>query len=70
MRWRHLLDKIATYKEKTEAIKKKIKKALFYPASVLIVAVIVTAILLIFVIPEFENLFQGLARICPRLRAW
>ncbi len=60
-----LLDKIATYKEKTEAIKKKIKKALFYPASVLIVAVIVTAILLIFVIPEFENLFQGFGADLP-----
>ncbi len=60
-----LLDKIATYKEKTEAIKKKIKKALFYPAAVLIVAVIVTAILLIFVIPEFENLFQGFGADLP-----
>lgn len=60
-----LLDKIATYKEKTEAIKKKIKKALFYPASVLVVAVIVTAILLIFVIPEFENLFQGFGADLP-----
>ncbi|MEE8305958.1 MAG: type II secretion system F family protein, partial [Gammaproteobacteria bacterium] len=43
-----LLDKIATYKEKTEAIKKKIKKALFYPAAVVVVSFIVTAILLIF----------------------
>lgn len=60
-----LLDKIATYKEKTEAIKKKIKKALFYPAAVMIVAVIVTAILLIFVIPEFENLFQGFGADLP-----
>ena len=50
-----LLDKIATYKEKTEAIKKKIKKALFYPAAVMVVAAIVTTILLIFVIPEFEK---------------
>src|SRR3990170_8693769 len=54
-----LLDKIATYKEKTEALKKKIKKALFYPAAVLGVAIIVTAILMIFVIPEFEALFKG-----------
>jgi type IV pilus assembly protein PilC len=60
-----LLDKIATYKEKTEAIKKKIKKALFYPAAVVVVAVIVTAILLIFVIPEFESLFQGLGADLP-----
>ncbi len=60
-----LLDKIATYKEKTEAIKKKIKKALFYPAAVMVVAVVVTAILLIFVIPEFETLFQGFGADLP-----
>src|ERR1700722_14101738 len=54
-----LLDKIATYKEKSEAVKKKVKKALFYPAAVLVVAVIVTVILLIFVIPQFEDLFKG-----------
>ena len=60
-----LLDKIATYKEKTEAIKKKIKKALFYPAAVLVVAMIVTAILLIFVIPQFESLFQGFGADLP-----
>ena len=60
-----LLDRIATYKEKTEAIKKKIKKAMFYPAAVLIVAFIVTAILLIFVIPEFQSLFQGAGASLP-----
>ena len=60
-----LLDKIATYKEKTEALKKKIKKALFYPAAVLAVAVIVTIILLIFVIPQFESLFQGFGADLP-----
>jgi type IV pilus assembly protein PilC len=60
-----LLDKIATYKEKTEAIKKKIKKALFYPAAVLVVAVIVTVILLIFVIPQFESLFKGFGADLP-----
>src|SRR6185369_13920790 len=51
-----LLDKIATYKEKTEALNKKVKKALFYPAAVMVVAVVVTAILLIFVIPQFQSL--------------
>ena len=61
----NLLDKIATYKEKTEAIKKKIKKALFYPAAVVVVAVVVTAILLIYVIPEFESLFQGFGADLP-----
>jgi len=60
-----LLDKIATYKEKTEALKKKIKKALFYPASVLIVAVIVSVILLVFVIPQFEELFKGFGADLP-----
>ena len=60
-----LLDKIATYTEKTEAIKKKIKKALFYPAAVLAVAVIVTVILLIFVIPQFESLFKGFGADLP-----
>ncbi len=60
-----LLDKIATYKEKTEALKKKIKKALTYPAAVLVVAFIVTAILLIFVIPAFEDLFKGFGADLP-----
>src|ERR1700733_4004240 len=54
-----LLDKIATYKEKTEALKKKVKKALFYPAAVLVVAVVVTTVLLIFVIPQFQSLYKG-----------
>jgi type IV pilus assembly protein PilC len=60
-----LLDKIATYKEKSEAIKKKVKKALFYPAAVLVVAVIVTLILLLFVIPQFEELFKGFGADLP-----
>jgi type IV pilus assembly protein PilC len=60
-----LLDKIATYKEKTEALKKKIKKALFYPAAVLMVAVVVSVILLIFVIPQFESLFKGFGADLP-----
>lgn len=60
-----LLDKVATYKEKTEALKKKIKKALFYPAAVMAVAVIVTTILLIFVIPQFESLFKGFGADLP-----
>ena len=60
-----LLDKIATYKEKTEAIKQKIKKALTYPAAVVGVAIIVTTILLIYVIPQFESLFQGFGADLP-----
>jgi type IV pilus assembly protein PilC len=60
-----LLDKIATYKEKTEALKKKVKKALFYPAAVMVVAIIVTVILLVFVIPQFESLFKGFGADLP-----
>ncbi|MCI0749386.1 MAG: type II secretion system F family protein [Nevskiales bacterium] len=60
-----LLDKIATYKEKTEAIKKKVKKAITYPAAVLVVAAIVTSILLIFVVPQFEDLFKGFGADLP-----
>lgn len=60
-----LLDKIASYKEKTESIKKKVKKALTYPIAVLVVAFIVTAILLIFVVPVFEDLFKGFGADLP-----
>jgi type IV pilus assembly protein PilC len=60
-----MLDKIATYKEKTEALKKKIKKALFYPIAVLVVAVVVSIILLVFVIPQFEALFKGFGADLP-----
>ena len=60
-----LLDKIAMYKEKTEAIKKKIKKALTYPIAVLVMAFVVTAVLLIFVIPVFEDLFSGFGAELP-----
>jgi type IV pilus assembly protein PilC len=60
-----LLDKIATYKEKTEELKGKIKKALFYPAAVVVVAFIVSAILLLFVVPQFQELFQGFGADLP-----
>lgn len=60
-----LLDKIATYKEKTESMKKKIKKALTYPIAVVVVAFIVTAILLLFVVPVFEDLFKGFGADLP-----
>jgi type IV pilus assembly protein PilC len=60
-----LLVKIAIYKEKTESLKAKIKKALTYPISVLIVAVIVTSILLVFVVPQFESLFSGFGADLP-----
>jgi type IV pilus assembly protein PilC len=60
-----LLDKVATYKEKSEALKKKVKKALFYPAAVLTVAVIVTIVLLVFVIPQFEAIFKSFGADLP-----
>ena len=60
-----LLNEIATYKEKSESLKKKIKKAMFYPVAVLVVAFIVTAILLVFVVPQFEALFVGMGGDLP-----
>ncbi|MBI2785664.1 MAG: type II secretion system F family protein, partial [Legionella longbeachae] len=62
-----MLDKIATYKEKIETIKKKIKKALTYPIAVLVVALIVTTVLLIFVVPQFEALFKGFGADLPAM---
>ena len=60
-----LLDKIATYKEKTEAIKKKVKKALTYPTAVMVIALVVSGILLYFVVPQFESLFKGFGADLP-----
>jgi len=60
-----LLDKIATYKERTESIKGKIKKALFYPTAVIVVAIIVTAVIMLFVIPEFKKLFTDFGADLP-----
>ena len=60
-----LLHKIAEYKEKTESIKGKIKKALTYPIAILVVSFIVTAVLLIFVVPQFEELFKGFGEELP-----
>lgn len=62
-----MLDKVATYKEKIESIKKKIKKALTYPMAVIAVAFLVTAGLLIFVVPQFETLFEGFGADLPAL---
>jgi type IV pilus assembly protein PilC len=62
-----LLDKIATYKEKVEAIKGKIKKALFYPTAIIVVAFIITTILMIFVIPQFADMFQSFGGDLPAL---
>ncbi|MCE2572053.1 type II secretion system F family protein [Motilimonas eburnea] len=60
-----LFDRIAVYKEKAEALKSKIKKAMFYPAMVVFVAITVTCILLLFVIPQFEDIFNGFGAELP-----
>ncbi|MCK9779259.1 type II secretion system F family protein [Pseudomonas syringae] len=60
-----LLDRVASYKEKTEKLKAKIKKAMTYPAAVLIVAVIVSGILLIKVVPQFQSVFAGFGAELP-----
>ncbi len=60
-----LLDRIATYKEKTEALKAKIKKAMNYPIAVIVVALIVSAILLIKVVPQFQDVFANFGAELP-----
>ncbi len=60
-----IFDRVALYKEKAEALKSKIKKAMFYPVAVLVVALIVTSILLIFVVPQFEQIFAGFGAELP-----
>jgi type IV pilus assembly protein PilC len=60
-----MLDRIATYKEKTESLKKKIKKAMTYPIAVLVVAVVVTSILLIKVVPQFAETFSSFGADLP-----
>jgi len=60
-----LLDRLATYKEKILAIKSKIKSALFYPISIIVVAFIITAVIMIFVIPAFKDLFSSFGADLP-----
>ncbi|MEN8175344.1 MAG: type II secretion system F family protein [Pseudomonadota bacterium] len=62
-----LLGRIATYKERTESLKAKIRKAMVYPAAVILVAIAVTAIIMLFVIPEFEKLFVNFGTALPAL---
>ncbi|GAA4363299.1 type II secretion system F family protein [Kangiella marina] len=62
-----MLDRIATYKEKSEALKSKIKKAMMYPAAVIVVSLAVTAVLLIYVVPMFKDLFSGAGADLPAL---
>lgn len=66
-----MFDRIATYKEKQEELKAKIKKALFYPSAIVFVAIVVTAILLIFVVPQFEDIFHSFGAELPAFtRLW
>ncbi|QYR52665.1 type II secretion system F family protein [Lysobacter soyae] len=60
-----VLETIASYQENIEAIKGKIKKALFYPAMIIVVAILVSAVLLIFVVPQFEEVFKGFGAELP-----
>lgn len=60
-----LLDRLATYKEKIQAIKGKIKSALFYPISIIVVAFVITAVIMIFVIPAFKELFSSFGADLP-----
>ncbi|WP_240224536.1 type II secretion system F family protein [Rheinheimera hassiensis] len=60
-----IFDRLAIYKEKAEALKSKIKKAMFYPIAVLVIASIVTSILLIFVVPQFAEIFAGFGAELP-----
>jgi type IV pilus assembly protein PilC len=60
-----MLDRIATYKEKTEALKAKIKKAMTYPIAVVVVALVVTAVLLVKVVPQFADTFSGFGAELP-----
>ncbi|WP_027856144.1 type II secretion system F family protein [Marinobacterium jannaschii] len=60
-----MLDRIATYKEKLESLKAKIKKAMTYPAAVLVVGILVSAILLVKVVPQFETIFKGFGADLP-----
>lgn len=60
-----LLDRLATYKEKIQAIKSKIKSALFYPVAVIVVAFVITAVIMIFVIPAFKDVFKSFGAELP-----
>ncbi len=65
-----LLQRIATYKEKTEELKRKIKKALMYPAAVVVAAILVTTILMVFVIPKFKGFYADFGARLPTFTLW
>ena len=60
-----MLDRVATYKEKTESLKAKVKKAMTYPIAVILIALIVSGILLIYVVPQFQVVFAGFGADLP-----
>ncbi|MCK5870320.1 MAG: type II secretion system F family protein, partial [Methyloprofundus sp.] len=65
-----MIDKVATYKEKTERMKAKVKKAMMYPLMVIIAAMIVSTIMLIWVIPTFKDIFSGFGADLPAFTLW
>ena len=65
-----LLHRVATYKEKTEELKRKVKKALMYPAAVVVAAIAVTTILMVFVIPKFKGFYADFGATLPAFTRW
>ncbi len=65
-----MLDKVATYKEKSEAMKAKVKKAMMYPIIVIVAAIVVSSIMLIFVIPQFKEVFANFGADLPAFTLW
>ena len=65
-----MIDKVATYKEKTERMKSKVKKAMMYPVIVIIAAVVVSVIMLVWVIPTFKDIFEGFGADLPAFTLW
>jgi len=65
-----MIDKVATYKEKTESMKAKVKKAMMYPLMVMIAAVVVSTIMLVWVIPTFKDIFEGFGADLPAFTLW
>jgi len=65
-----MMDKVATYKEKTERMKAKVKKAMMYPMIVILAAVVVSVIMLVWVIPTFKEIFEGFGADLPAFTLW
>lgn len=63
----NLLDKLATYKEKTQSLKKKVKSALTYPIAIIVVAIVLVIVMMMFVLPEFGKVYEGMGAELPAL---